>query len=101
MKYRPRRKPTEFTAQLVIESGTFPVTITDATETGVKVRGLGGYVFPDADAELVVQDQRYPGSIKWVDGDVVGLGIKRPLPVRVLELVTRSTRGSTSRSIRW
>ena len=94
MKYRPRRKPTDFDATLVTEGGQFPVTLRDATPEGVRASGMEGYVWPEAEVQLVVRNRNLPGQISWKDGHTVGIKLDRPLPKDLLTLITRSTGNS-------
>ena len=91
MKYRSRRKPTDYEALLCAESGDFPVTVQNVSAQGVNVIGLGGIVFPDSDVLLIVQHQRFPGRISWVHEDVAGVKLKAPLPPKIATLLSRGT----------
>ena len=102
MKYRQRRRLTEFDAVLSAESGDYPVQLRDLTPEGVKITGLGGYVCPEAEVDLVVRNRRLPGWISWVDHDVAGVRLKARLPKDIETLIARGTstggmRGSARR----
>ena len=92
MKFRTRRRPTDFEIKLIAESGEYYVLLRDVSDTGIKVSGIGGYVYPDADIEIVIRRQRVPGRIKWVDRDVAGIELTSPLASEIAELVLRSNR---------
>ena len=101
MKYRSRRKPTDYNAVLVWNSSEYPVVISDASPTGVKVSGLGGYVAPEAEVCLVVSNQRLASAVQWVDRDVLGLRFLRPLDKKTLSVITRSLGGASRTYARW
>ncbi|NNE81861.1 MAG: hypothetical protein HKN18_16455 [Silicimonas sp.] len=61
MKYRQRRKPTDFKAVLIADDRRMPVTISDASPLGVKVSGLNGVLFPEAEVSLLVRTERFSG----------------------------------------
>lgn len=91
MKYRQRRRPTDFDAVLSAESGEYAVKLRDLTPDGVKVAGLKGYVYPEAEISLIVRNQRLPGWISWVNEDVAGVRLKDPLPSNLETLITKGT----------
>lgn len=102
MKYRQRRKPTDYDAVLSAESGDYPVTLRDVTAEGVKVAGVGGYIYPEGEIHLVVRNQRLPGWISWVDNGVAGVRLKNPLPRDIETLIVRGTgAGRGMRPGRW
>ncbi len=99
MKFRTRRRPTDFAIVLIAESGEYDVFLRDVSETGIKVSGIGRYVYPDAEIQLVIRKQRLPGRIKWVDQDVAGIELTSPFPSEIADLVLRinGTRPANSR----
>ena len=93
MKYRPRRRPTEFDAVLFAESGRFPVKLRNVGSDGVRVTGLEGLVFPDSNVTLEVHGKRLPGRICWVDQHTAGVKFNAPMPKDIATLIARSTGG--------
>ena len=91
MKYRARRKPTDFQAVLVTEGGDYTVTLRDATPEGVRIDGVAGYVSTEAKVSLVIRNKRLPGMISWANGDTVGVKLDHPLTKDMLTLITRGT----------
>ncbi|MCV6595236.1 MAG: hypothetical protein OIF48_19990 [Silicimonas sp.] len=94
MFYRSRRRPTEYDALLVAESGEYPVKVRNVAEEGVFLTGVGGYVYPEAEVDLVVHDHRLPGFVSWVNEDKVGVKMKTPLSKSMVSRIARSTGGS-------
>ena len=89
MKYRPRRRPTEFDAVLIAESGDYDVKLRNVASNGVKVTGLKGYVCPEAEVKLIVRGRRLSGLVSWVDQDTAGVRLKMPLPKELVNLIAR------------
>lgn len=93
MKFRSRRRPTDFDAVLIAESGEHSVSLRNISPDGVKVTGLGGYLYPEAEVKLVVHGRPLPGRVCWVDQDTAGVKLKSPMPKDLLTRVARATGG--------
>ena len=89
MRYRKFRRPSQFLAVLRAESGEFPVTIRNVTPDGLKVEGLGGIVFPEADVDLLVRNRRLSGKVAWVKEDTAGVRLIDPLPRDIQNMFVR------------
>lgn len=90
MKYRPMRRPTDCNAVLIAESGDYSVKLRNIAPQGVKVTGLGGFVFPESDVTVVVQGRRLPGTVCWVDQETAGVKLNMPMPKSLVALIART-----------
>lgn len=93
MRYRPRRRPTEFDAVLLAESGRYPVKLRNVGPDGVRVTEIDGLVFPDSDVTLEVHGKRLSGRVCWVDQHTAGVKLTTPLPKDLATLIARGTGG--------
>lgn len=93
MRYRPRRKHTDFSAVLLSDAGPQQVVLRDVSATGMRATGLTGYVAPQAEVQLKIRDRSYDAVVIWARDRSVGLKFNRPLPADLNALVTRSLRG--------
>ena len=99
MQYRAQRRPTDNKARLVAESGEYPVTVRNVSREGVRVGGVAGYVYPDAEVRLDVLGQRLAARVSWVDEDIVGLRFETPLSKDMEATIARGQ--VTSRHVRF
>ncbi len=90
MKYRPRRKPTDFELLLVTEDGSQTVSVSDVSENGVRVKISHGIINADKDIFLELRGTRYPTRIAWAKGFELGLQFDKALPADVHALIARN-----------
>ena len=89
MKFRPRRIPTKYSADIRTEIGTFPAEILDATETGARLQVSKGVYAKDPFVEVVLQGQKHPATIIWQNNGFVGVEFKQPLGTNTIAAVLR------------
>ncbi len=102
MKYRPQRRPTDARAVLIAESGEYFVTLRNVAPEGINLSGVGGYVHPEAEVTLEIQNRRLQGQVSWVDGDVIGLRLASPMSKDLTASIARGvSHGGRPQKARW
>ena len=91
MKFRIRRRRTDFPAVLLTENGEERVVLKDVSVNGLSATGLTHFVAAEAEVTLVIRQQRYPGKVAWSKDRDIGLALAKPLSPEVMRLVTRGT----------
>ena len=74
---------------MIAESGEYFVTLRDVGPEGVKLTGVNGFVFPEADVTLKILNQNLPGQVSWVDGDVIGVRLAAPMSKKMTANIAR------------
>ena len=88
MKFRMRRRRTDFPAVLRTESGVERVVVKDVAAKGLSATGLTHFVAAEAEVTLVIRQQRYPGKVAWSRDRDIGFALAKPLSAEVMRLVT-------------
>ena len=91
MKYRARRKPTDFPVLLLTETGSQQVALLNVTLDGGRVRLNDMAVERDEIVTLKLRDRHFGASVIWTKGNEAGLTFSRKLPPDVFAIVSRST----------
>lgn len=92
MKYRPRRKLTEFDVVLAWETGESTVTVLDVNSAGARVRLMNGTeLAEDLAVKMLLRGRGYRATVKWSRSGEAGLVFALPLPPDVLALLARDT----------
>jgi hypothetical protein len=89
MKFRMRRRRTDFPAILLTENGEERVVLRDVSPLGLCAAGLTRFVAIEAEVTLIIRLQRFAGKVAWSKDREIGLTLTTPLPGDVLRLVTR------------
>ncbi len=89
MRYRERRKPTEFEVTLQTSAGDVVAVVLDATAGGARLRTDGVALEPETTLYVKVRGQRHLAAVVWVRDDEAGLTFQHPLPPSVLALLRR------------
>ncbi len=90
MKYRERRKPTDFEVVLLTQASRKAVVVKDVSAKGIRIDPGNVHLEIEDDVEVEVRDRRYPSRVSWVKRGEAGLEFDRPLPADVIELVARA-----------
>ena len=89
MKYRPRRKTTDFPILLLTETGEQRAEVHDISELGVSVRLQGTAMEIGEVVSIELRDRQYGARVVWARKDEAGLTFNRPLPKDIYALVAR------------
>lgn len=89
MKYRTRRRPTDFETKLETQLGPRRACIVDATDEGIQVQlEMGNLDIGDL-VDIVVNDRRYPATTIWAKEGNAGLKFDTILPPSIFALIAR------------
>ena len=89
MKYRPRRKATDFPILLLTETGEQRGEVLDINEHGASVRYANTAIEIGELVTVELRGRKYGARVVWAREDEVGLTFTRPLPKDVHALVAR------------
>lgn len=89
MRYRPRRKPTDFEITLLVGQDRVALDVLNVSDAGMRVRQNGLLLIPEDRVQVEIHKHRYPTRVTWSEEREAGLEFDRPLPPDVLAMVAR------------
>lgn len=92
MKYRTRRRMTDFEVALHADGFTRAANIVDITERGARIRLEFGNLVPDTLVSMDVRGQTFEAEVVWNKEGEAGLEFKALLPLDVLAAINRNLR---------
>ncbi|MDA9865083.1 PilZ domain-containing protein [bacterium] len=89
MKYRQRRKPTDFPVVLLTTTGEQNCEISDVSEHGASLRHEDIEITAGELVSVKLRGREFGARVVWSHADEVGLAFTRPLPKDVYGLLAR------------
>lgn len=90
MKYRARRKPTDFEVVLLAGQDRATLDVLNVSDRGMRVSQNGLLLIPDDRVQVEIRNARYSTRVTWSEEREAGLEFEQPLPPDVVALVARS-----------
>ncbi|MEM8801874.1 MAG: PilZ domain-containing protein [Pseudomonadota bacterium] len=87
MKYRPRRKPTDFSVFLLVGEDRVSLDVLNVSEKGMRVRQNGVLLIPDDEVFVEIRSRRYPSRVTWSREREAGLEFDQHLPPDFMAMV--------------
>ena len=102
MQYRARRHPASMSVRLTAGGEDLLVDLMDVSEGGALVSLRGGTVPPDVPVTIHTARNRMNATIRWREGDHIGLRFDRDLsPSEVHEMAGKPTYRKDTSDRRW
>jgi len=92
MKYRTRRRMTQFEVTLHADGCTRSATIVDVTERGARMRLGSGNLARGTLVSMGIHGQTFEANVVWNKDRDIGVAFKGLLPLDVLAAINRNLR---------
>lgn len=79
MKYRARRKHSDFGAEIHTEAGVLAARIIDITQEGARLRMPRSVYARDVDVKVMIRSTPHPAELIWQQNGDVGVKFDKPL----------------------
>ena len=95
MKFRDRRRPTDFEVVLLTEAGQRSVPVLDVSRQGLRIRQDDELVLePEDDVTIQIRERDYPSRVTWTKSGEAGIEFDLPIPQDVHDLIARASQKS-------
>ncbi|MEL7152104.1 MAG: PilZ domain-containing protein [Pseudomonadota bacterium] len=92
MKYRTRRRMTQFEVTLHADGCPHSATILDVTERGARMRLGSGNLAPGTLVSMGIHGQTFEADVVWNKDSDIGVAFEGVLPLDVLAAINRNLR---------